>query len=169
MDEGLQLLRSVVSTFSKSGKQQGSGNRLLAKILRVGTVGGKLDNLLRATKSLLIFAVQQLRRHQHFVSRFSVCEERNGLEVCAHGHAPSVEVNDLRDWTIGPHSQAERNLRAGQIVAVKVLGYFDGGPHPQGLAGQGRPRSYGLPAGIVERRRLPVLQIARVVAPVGRG
>ncbi len=130
MDEGLQLLRGVASALSKSGKQQGSGNRLLAKILRVGTVGGKLDGLLRAAKSLLIFAVQQLYRHQHLVSRVGVGEEHDGFEVGAHGHAASVEVDDLRDWAIGIDPQAEGNLRAGQIVAVKVLGHFDGGPHP---------------------------------------
>src|SRR5271154_5460384 len=102
MDKGLELLRSVASTFSKNGEQHGSGNGLLAKILRVGTIGGKLNRLFRAVKFLLIFAVQQLHRHQHSVSRFGVGEERDGLEVCAHGHAASVEVNDLRDWTIGP-------------------------------------------------------------------
>ena len=130
MDEGLQLLRGVASAFSKSGEQQGSGNRLLAKILRVGTVGGKLDGLLRAAESLLIFAVQQLHGHQHLVSRVGVCEERDGLEVSAHGHAASVEVDDLGHWTIGVNPQAKGNLRAGQVVAVKVFGHFDGGPHP---------------------------------------
>ena len=69
MDEGLQLLRSVASAFSKSREQQGSGNGLLAKIFRVWTAGGKLDGLFRPAKSLLIFAVQQLYGYQHFVSR----------------------------------------------------------------------------------------------------
>src|SRR5271156_5190526 len=130
MDERLQLLRGVASTFSESGEQQGSGNGLLTKVLRIGTAGGKLNSLIRAAKSLLIFAVQQLDGHQHLVSRPGVCKERDGLEVCAHGHAASVEVNDLRHWTIRLDPQTEGNLGSGQIVAVKVLGYFDGGPHP---------------------------------------
>jgi hypothetical protein len=117
----------------------------------------------------LIFAVQQLYRHQHFVSRARIREQHDRFQVGPHGHTASVEVDDLGDRPIGLNPQAEGDLRTGEIVAVEVFGYFDRGSDPYGLRRQGRRSGCGLPVRIVHRGRLPVLEIACVIAPIGLG
>ena len=162
-------MRCVLPTLSQGGQKQGSGDCLLAKIFRVGTVGGKLDGLFRTEKLLLISGVQQLDGHQHLVSRVGVGEEHDGLQVYPHRHPAPVEIDDLGHGSFIIDAYAEGDLGAGQIVSIKRFGHVEGGPQPDGLGRQGRGSGHRLPAGIVCRRRFAVLQVPGVILPAGVG
>ena len=139
--------------------------KLLSQVLRIRPIRRELNLQYDAIEVLAIHRLQQLDGYQNFVARLRITKDVNWLKVFAHRHAPSVEVDDLRNRAIRIVPEVKADLCSAKVITIQGLRHFDQAPKPHSLLTRRRLRLHQRPARIIQRRRLAMRHIARVKPP----
>ncbi len=145
--------------------QQRRRQKLLPQVFRIRPALLEFNVQRSPPKILRVHGVQQLHRHRHFVARLGLVKQDDRLQVVAHGHAPPVEVENLRHRPIGFSVELEPDARARQVISVQRLRHLISLAKPHCLIGRLAPRRDDLPAALIQANRLAVRQVAGMELP----
>src|SRR5260221_12052641 len=82
---------------------------------------------------LLVDGLQKFDRNKNLVARLNRIEQDDRLQIVAHSHAPTVEIQNLGSRAITVGTKTEPEFRSSKIVSVERRGYLNPSAGPEGL------------------------------------
>ena len=128
---------------TSDGNKHCSRQELLRQVFGIGPALGEIDAQRGAAELLDVDGVQQLHGDHDLVAWLGIVKQDSRLQVVAHGHAASIEVENLGHRPVGVGMELEPDARAGQVVAIQRVGNRKclAKPHGihRGVGAHGRP------------------------------